>query len=131
MIPRRARNHRCSRESLPPRQTELRRTSSGRPFVLSYQDAPSKPEVGGVTIVTLLVRWGPPEQAGSPTDWSPKVARKRKGGGPPGATRRRVLQTVGEPNPENPARARFARGANQYPEAGFSFPMKTPFRRVF
>ena len=70
------------------------------PFVLSYQDAPSKPEVGGVTIVTLLVRWGPPEQAGSPTDWSPKVARKRKGGGPPGATRRRVLQTVGEPNPK-------------------------------
>ena len=59
MIPRRARNHRCSRESLPPRQTELRRTSSGRPFVLSYQDAPSKPEVGGVTIMTLLVRWGP------------------------------------------------------------------------
>ena len=47
------------------------------------------------------------------------------------APRRRVLQTVAEPNPQNPARARFARGANQYPEAGFSFPMKTPFRRVF
>jgi len=115
MIPRRARNHRCSRESLPPRQTELRRTSSGRPFVLSYQDAPSKPEVGGVTIVTLLVRWGPPEQAGSPTDWSPKVARKRKGGGPPGATRRQVLQTVGEPNPQNPARARFREGSQSVP----------------
>ena len=101
------------------------------PFVLSYQDAPSKPEFGGVTIMTLLVRWGPragrkPHRLVAKSGSEKKSAEGLLGRPRGGCCRRSVNQT-----PKTRPGPRSAGKANQYPEAGFSFPMKTPFRSVF
>jgi len=61
--------------------------------------------------VTLLVRWGR-SRPEAPATGRQKWLGKEKRGGPPGAPQGRVLQAVGEPNPQNPAGATL-RGESQ------------------